>query len=163
MRDRLCAGIILLIAAFLEATFLNEIRLGGVQPELLLLSVLFLGLYKRGSWGFVTGLAAGGLKGIFSLSRSGTNLLVFAIIGLLIDCNRDKLYVENPLTQVFLSFFATLLAGAGYYLLTGLFEGTPLCLSKSMRMITLIGLYTAVISPVVFYILSRFFHAERQW
>ena len=161
MRDRLCAGIVLLIAALLEITFLNEVRLGGVQPELLLLSVVFFGLYKRGGWGFITGIAAGGLKGIFSLSRVGTNLIIFAIVGLLIDYNRDKLYAENPPTQVFLSFIAALLAGVGHYVLTSLFEGTSLCLSMSLRLIFFIAFYTAAISPVVFFILSRFFRAER--
>ena len=161
LKDRLYIGLVLFIVVLCEATFLNAVRIGGAKPDILLLSVLFFGLAKRGGWGFGTGLAAGTLKGLFSLSWLGVNLLVLAAVGLIIDYQRDKLYSESRLTQILLSGSAAFLAGTGYYIFTRLFAGTPLAFAPSLKLILLVSLYTTAIAPLFFTILSRLFRVER--
>jgi len=64
---RLNIYFVLALALFLQVTVLNYVKISGTKPDLMLICVIFFGLFLGGGAGFEAGIIAGLLKDIFAL------------------------------------------------------------------------------------------------
>ncbi|HEA47270.1 MAG TPA: rod shape-determining protein MreD [bacterium] len=160
MNKKRVAPLILLFFLFLfllifQATSLNRLSILGVKPDLLLILVIFFGLYKGPLSGAWCGFLAGILLDTFSPVPLGTNALSKTILGFLAGVVAPLLYFETPLTQGFLLFIGMLLEGMILFILLSSFHLAP-PLSYSLRYIILpASLYTALLTPLLFYTFKK--------
>ncbi|MBL7069115.1 MAG: rod shape-determining protein MreD [Candidatus Omnitrophica bacterium] len=147
----------LIITLILESTLFNFFKIGGIQPNFMLILVVFVGLYSEWGEALETGIAAGLLRGAFSAGSVGINLVAFGACALLVSYFKNKVYRENFLTQIivtlttalFISVFAIL---ARIVMKDVLFVGIDL-FGALTRTVLLISLYTSLFSPPIFYCL----------
>ena len=153
--------IILTVALLLsiQTTFLAIFFPSSIAPDLVLIAVVYCGIYLKGNtgiwlavlFGFFQDCLSGGLLGVNSLSK-GLAGLFFCFI-------KDKIIVQGVIPISFFIFATSLVDGIIYFLsmsslLGGLIKGNFLFAS-----IILFGVYNAAIAPFLFYI----FNKVRQW
>lgn len=114
---------ILFLSLTLESTLFDQLTFYGVKPDLLLVLVLFYGLF-RGSisgakLGFFYGLAEDLLLGRFVGLNAATKMLVGYLIGL----GERRFFKNNLILPILVVFGGTLLSHFMYTLLFSLISG----------------------------------------
>ena len=96
---------IILIAAFLiQLLFLDHIKIAGVKPDLLILSVAFFAIFFGPGIGTEAGFVSGLFKDTYSLDIFGVNIVLLSLTGLIAGMLSPKLFRESKLTQGLLVF-----------------------------------------------------------
>lgn len=92
----------------LESTLLEELKVAGVKPDLLLIFVVFWALFhgklEGAKMGFIFGLA----EDLFVSKFIGLNVLCKMAVGYLVGMMENKFFKENFLVPVFTLFLATI-------------------------------------------------------
>ena len=138
------------IAAVLQSTVLRFAAIAGVQPDLVLIIVVFVA-HKNGSMmGQITGLGAGIILDVMGLSPLGFYALIYAVIGVLYGATKGKMFVDPIFMPALLLLVALLLKAVLGVALGGLF-GIEGVIARTFSVSYLIELgYSAVVSPVIF-------------
>ena len=150
------AGFILLLSlVILQTTSLNRLSILGIKPYLLLILVIFIGLYKGPIPGAWYGLLAGILLDLFSPIPLGTNALSKTVLGFLAGVAAPLLYFEAPLTQGLLLFLGMLLEGMILFILLASFHLAPPLRYSLLYIILPAALYTFLLTPFLFYAFKK--------
>lgn len=120
--SRLRVYSILALALILDLTLLDHIKIFGVKPDLVLISVVFFGLFLGRRMGIETGFVAGFLKDIFALDYFGINAFVIALTGLIAGILGAKFSRESRRTQVLLVIFLTAFSMTIHFILASIFS-----------------------------------------
>ena len=147
--------ILFLIEFFLHKNF-NTFKL---RPELLLISVLFFGFNFGALKGAEIGLVAGILKDMFSLDNFGLTILAFLLIGILAGRIREKIFKDNILAQGFTSAISVYIVCGIHFIFINKYIN-PYFISEFWQICAHKALYTALVAPVVFFILKHSFPSE---
>lgn len=156
--------IAILLISILEATLLNNIKLINVQPDLLLILVLFSSLFFDRRTALEAGIAAGLLRDLLSFDIFGLNLILFGLIAFFTNLFADKVYKSFFLAQVFL----TLIAGTAFYLshLTARLMAGRMGISTFGEgffwVVIPAVLYTSLAAPLIFFVLRRIFRRTKR-
>ena len=92
----------ILLAFTLHITVLNYISLLGAKPDLMMICVVFFGLFAGGGAGLEAGIFAGLLKDLFCLDFIGINTFIFGVSGLIVGTLNTKFFKESKMTQLIL-------------------------------------------------------------
>ena len=157
--NRFGSYILLLLAVVLESTIFYRVKLLGAQPDILLISVLFLGLYSEHRYAVEMGMTAGLLRDIVSTGPFGANLVLFGITGYLASAHSNKIYKEYPLSQIILTMSAAAFLYFGFLNLKILSAGKSLSdFYEGLKNIVIPAVfYTSLVSPPVFFVLRHLF------
>lgn len=155
--NRFSVYLLLFIMLVLQSTLLDYIKIFNAKPDLLLLLVIFFGLFFGGALGFETGLAAGLLKDILSVDIFGVNTIILALTGLMTGLLSPKFFKESKLTQYLLVFMlSTLSMFARYFIDLYISKITYINLSEYLSgQIIPASFYTSLVSAIIFPILIR--------
>ena len=95
------------IALFLiiHLTLLGHIEISGAKPDILLILVVFIGLFFGSEAGFEAGIAAGFGKDIFAFDYFGANAFILGVTGVIVGAVSTKIFRESGLTRSLLVFF----------------------------------------------------------
>lgn len=146
--------LVILFFAFLEVNFPKYLRLFGTAPDLLLICVVFFNIYFKPRNAFSFSSFSGIIKDALSLVRFGTNFISFTICGFVIGKTKASVYHNDKFSQILIVFVVSFLNSFIFYLLNLSSGSFPFF--KSLFFIMLPeALYTAVLSPIMFYILKR--------
>lgn len=156
---RIVPFILLLLLTILQATSLNRLSILGIKPDLLLILVIFIGLYKGPISGAWYGFLAGILLDIFSPSPLGTNALSKTVLGFLAGAVAPLLYFEAPFIQGLFLFIAMLLEGLILFILLSSFYLAPSFYYSFLYIILPASFYTSLLTPFFFYTFKRISHA----
>ncbi len=141
--------LILFFAVILQLTLIPHFSINKVEPNLVLLLVIFFGFFEgelNGSlWGFLSGF----FLDLFTLSFFGVNMLLKTLTGFFSGLTRKAIAAESPLIISFFVFFASLLSQIIYFLL--LFTiGAKLSFGVTFyRKILFLALYNSSISFLI--------------
>lgn len=140
----------LIILAILQATIFNYFRIFQVKPDLLLISVVFIGLSAwELRWVLFFAILAGAFKDIFTANTFGINTLLFPLWGFLIMKLAKKVSLEGWYIRAGLVFVTVVLnvivarainLSLGNYIPTGIF----------LRVTFWESLYTLAVSLLIF-------------
>lgn len=148
--------ITLLFIAFIQATILTRIKVCNVQPDLLLLTVIFFALLAKRKDKInplVFALSAGLLKDIFSSNILGVNASSFTILALVIERYRQKIYNEHLVSYFLVTLFSSLFVSLFYYFVS--IRALPPFLNSLYLIILPFSIYTALFSIPYFYLLRK--------
>lgn len=156
---RLHIYFLLLSALLIHLTVLSHIRLFGAAPDLMLIIVIFFGLFFGPGSGLECGLAAGILKDIFTPGFFGMNTAACAVTGLAAGVLNDKFYKESRFTEFILAVSFTAFCLSFHYMLASLVSANlalafPEYLATSVLPVSV---YTGLIALPVFLKLIDFY------
>ncbi|MFH1790622.1 MAG: rod shape-determining protein MreD [Candidatus Omnitrophota bacterium] len=126
----------LLIVFTVNQTIARYLAAGSCYPDMVLILVVFFGLFGGMRLGFETGIVCGIVRDTLDVGFFGMHAVTMGLSGLVCGAISDKVYRENALVQMVIVFSAGLPVSG--------FNVTA-------------SLYTAVISPVFFFLLQRIF------
>lgn len=148
--------IFILLVLILQVTFFRKIKIYNAQPDLLLITTIYFGLFHGFNLGLLVGLGCGFLEDIFSINFFGVNTFLFALTGLIMAFLSSRLYKYKILTQVWLTLVSCLLMGLFFNLITKTFTGHYFNLFWFLMMLPG-SFYTALVAPLFIFILTKLF------
>ncbi|MFH1552635.1 MAG: rod shape-determining protein MreD [Candidatus Omnitrophota bacterium] len=129
-------------------------------PDIILLMVVFAGIFRGGIEAAVLGLVAGLLRGLFSPETLPIDIFIFPAVGVISSVMTRMFYRQNPAAQIFTTTIAVTLVVALQTLYlnatSGSDIGVHIVLLKSWKPIVV----TVVISPFVFTFLKELLRLE---
>ena len=99
---------ILAAALFLQGGLLNYVKIFGAKPDLLLILVVFFGLFLGPAAGLESGLAAGLLKDIFALDFLWINFFILGLTGFIVGAINTQFFKESKRADFILVFLFTI-------------------------------------------------------
>ena len=148
--------VVIPIIFFLEITIFNKLQPFGVKPELLLAATVFFGFHSGRLRGAEAGAISGAIKDIFSTSGFGLNFFTFIFIGFISGALRKRLSKESFIVEFLLVNLAVYTSSFVHFIyfnkVVGASPGSNFLLATFLK-----GLYTGVLSLIMFYALSKIF------
>ena len=152
--------ITVVLAAIIQTTWLDAIKLQGVLPDLTLLLVVYFAIAdgeERAMWTAVIGGIYQDVSGNYTL---GHNVLSLVIVGYAVGRVSTRLITEHPAVKAGLVLLAAVAHGV-------VFTSVLYFQEPDTRPLHMIGtavipgaFYTAVLTPVVFFGLAWIFHRD---
>ncbi len=143
-------------AAVLQSTVLRFGAIAGVQPDLVLIIVVYVAHRNGSMMGQIAGLGAGIILDVMGLSPLGFYALIYAVIGAVYGVTKGKMFVDPIFMPVLLALVGLLMKAILGVALAGLF-GIGGVIDRVFSSSYLIELgYSAVVSPVLFGLLRVF-------
>ena len=112
---RLQIYLILLVALFLQGGIVNYITIFGAKPDLLLMCVLFFGLFLGPAAGLESGFAAGLLKDIFALDFLCINVVILGATGFIAGVVSTQFFKESKRMDFIFVFSFTIFSMLCHY------------------------------------------------
>lgn len=146
---------ILICISLFQSTMINWINFGSVVPDLyfpLVVYYSFLVDIKRNTISnWITGLT----KDFLSEGSLGMNSVFFVAVGLFIWSIRGILFKGHFVTQIFVTFIFSIIYNV-LYTLHMVISFRSLSISTTLWLIFACSLYTAMIVPILFWVLGKF-------
>ncbi|MFC1576240.1 rod shape-determining protein MreD [Candidatus Omnitrophota bacterium] len=157
--SRLKIYVVILVLFFAEVVLFGNLRIFGARPSLLLITTLFFGFNFGMARGAEVGLVSGVLTDMLSIGSFGINTFSFLLAGSLSGYLKDKLFRDNFVTQFFLSNVSIyLIAGVYFLYFDKILKTDPG--AGFLRLSLAKGLYTGLLAPILFFILTMIFRAR---
>lgn len=146
--------VLMALVAVLQSTILQFASIAGVQPDLVLIVLVFIANRNGSLIGQLAGLGAGVVLDVIGLSPLGFFALVYTIVGALYGVTRGKMFVDPVFMPVIFAIVGLVVKGLLGVALAGIF-GISGVASRVFSTAYLIELgYTAVLAPVLFGLLK---------
>jgi rod shape-determining protein MreD len=134
---------IVYVAAVLETSLADAIRVGYVTPDLLAMVAVIWILVTRGRWTFLLAGAIGLAADLIAPGRLGMGTASFLLVGYGLTRLRTKLELDHLLWQVPLVGVATTVLAAGQAIGSWLLDETAVPLAALLARALGVGVYTA--------------------
>ncbi len=147
-------------AAVLQSTVLSFASIAGVQPDLVIIALVFIANKNGSMVGQLSGLGAGIVLDVMGLSPLGFYALIYTLIGAAYGITKGKMFVDPIFIPVVFALIALVVKGlfgaalAGLFGITGVFPRV-----FSTTYLIEIG-YTAILAPVIFGLLRFVKHLQ---
>lgn len=115
MKKAIVTGILIIAAYLIQTTFLEELRLASIVPNLLLFITFICGFMNGKKAGMLTGFFCGLLIDIFSGGAIGLNTLIYMYIGYFNGCFQNLFFNEDIKLPLFLLAVSELFYGVFVY------------------------------------------------
>ena len=146
---------ILFIITIFQTVVIPHFAVLGATPDFFLIFTVFYSLNVDIKRGAIVNWVCGILKDTFSLGIFGISSFLLVLVGYIIGCVREFVFKEHPLTQVLITFLSAVFYGLCYLLfLLIFFEDVKL--TGMVQKTVLSALYSAAISPLLFFIFNLF-------
>ena len=111
-----------LLIYFLQTNFFNWYNIAGIQPNLFIILVLFIGLFLGRRYGVLLGIIFGFLLDLFIGKRIGFNSIMLGISGLIGGILDKSFSKESRITFMLMSTAVTILCEIINYTLSKIYE-----------------------------------------
>lgn len=139
-----------LLCLVLHTTLLNEIRIAGVMPDVMLLVAVAAGLEAGPGYGAVIGFASGMLADLLLPTPLGLSALVFTLIGYIVGLAKAGLLRDSPWFPVAVAFVASSAGVALFALIGSMIGETGLVNAHLATIMLVVGITNAVLAlPVL--------------
>jgi rod shape-determining protein MreD len=161
-RLRLYLSIIIIL--LLETSLLHRLSINNIRPNLMLIFIIFVGLYSDWREVLEAGIIGGLLRGALTTSPVGINLTILCLCGLITTYCKNKVYKESFLTQITMTLFVGLTFNILTLLCGKLVGDVELMNAQIHRAFTsaviLVSVYTSLIAPPTFFCLKKLLKAK---
>lgn len=163
MRKHLLWVMVTILAAMLETTWLQHISLLRVVPDLTLLVVLYFAMNYGEERAMLTGAIGGIINDIASNETLGFYVLCHVVIGYAAARVSARLITEHPAAKATLVFCASIMFGLLDIAVRYVLDPSIPALNTIIAKVVPGSFYTALFTPVVFFLLDRMFRKPREW
>lgn len=151
-KTKFIIGFILILLVILQSTVLDYIKIFNVKPDLVLATVIIVGVSADLKWVMVFSYLAGFLKDILGTSPFGLNTLVFPLLGFLSFKLSKKIAIETEYMKAATVFMAVILENLIAFLWL-IFTGLDISLGIFSRFTIISSIYTVLILILIFKII----------
>jgi rod shape-determining protein MreD len=143
---------VLILAVLIHLTVLDRFRICGARPDLVMICVVFFGLFLGRAAGLEAGVVSGLLVDIYALDHFGINMLVLGATGLVAGSLKTSFVKESKRSQALIVFACTAFSMSLHYAVVSAFSGAvSFGMSEYLRSGVLItAIYTSLVSVPVF-------------
>ena len=143
------AVIVFFLAALIEVTLIDSVKILSVKPSLFLIAVIYIALFWGRRPGMWFGFAAGIFLDLFAPQHMGLNTLLFTCTGFLVGSMAASLYREKYMSQVLILLLVCMVESLLYFALS---SGSPgAFLDFFLRYGVPGALYTWAFGAAIFY------------
>lgn len=160
MRRNVLWLVIIIATALIQATWLEAVRVAGVVPDLILLLVVYFAIAFGEERAMYTGVIGGLFQDVANTTSIGHNVLCHVIVAYATGRIANRLVTENPWVKTGLVLCAALVHGLLHSALLYAAQPHLANLGDIIARIVPGGFYTAIVTPIVFFILDRIFRSE---
>ncbi|WP_370327947.1 rod shape-determining protein MreD [Euzebya sp.] len=144
-------GVMILLAILLKTTVLPAVAVAGFRPDVLVLVVVAIGLAEGPESGVRVGFAAGLVQDLISGGSALVGVGALVVMGAGYAAGRLRPYIAASAQTgpIVLSGGLTAAATAAFGMLGRMFGTTEPTLGRVLVATLVVGLYSAVVSPLV--------------
>jgi len=154
---------LVVLAATLETTWIEHIRMYDVVPNLTLLMVVFFAIVDGEERAMLTGAIGGVFQDVASNAVLGHNVLSNVVVAYATARIAARLITEHPAAKVALAFGASIAAGVVYVGVAYVQDPTIAAFHGIVARVVPSAFYTALFTPLMFFPLDRVFKRKREW
>jgi rod shape-determining protein MreD len=158
--QRYKAIVFFIVLCVIQISALNYIEVFNVKPNILLVGVILLALYRGSQAGLEAGIIAGLLYSLGTSMSFGVAILPFALCGYISGFLGNNIYKESLLLRSLIVLIFSLVSGYIYYSVSSIFQAMPPFTTSIKYIILPYSLYTTLVSPLVFLILRKPFELK---
>ncbi|NUM52352.1 MAG: rod shape-determining protein MreD [Candidatus Hydrogenedentes bacterium] len=152
------------LAAMLETTWIERIRLLDVVPNLTLLMVVFFAIIEGEERAMFTGAIGGIFQDVASNAALGHHIFCNVIVGYAAARVASRMITEHPAAKAALVFSATIVFGLLFVGVTYVQDPATAAFRNIVERVVPESFYTALFTPVMFFLLDRVFRKpKREW
>ncbi len=154
MKTIVSGGVLALLTVVAQTNLLRVLEIRNVQPDLVLIMVVFLAHYHGPLVGESVGFVAGITEDLLSLAPPGYNALVRTLVGFVTGLTHNRMLLDPIFMPILLMVGAAILKMMLVFFLSVLFafEGGIDPLISGRAVIEVV--YTAGLGPIVFAVLK---------
>lgn len=151
MRVKIVAYTVLIfIIALIQSTVLENLKIYNVKPNLLMILIVVAALLSNNVEGAVIGFFCGLTQDMASGRVIGFYALLGLYLGIGIGSLNKRLYKENVLVVVFITFISTIVYEFFVYFLNSFFKGSIEFIYPFRYVIFPEAVYNSIISIIIF-------------
>jgi rod shape-determining protein MreD len=155
---------LVVLAAMLETTWIEQIRLLDVVPNLTLLMVVFFAIVDGEERAMLTGAIGGVFQDVASNATLGHHVLCNVIVGYAAARVASRMITEHPAAKTALVFSAAIAFGLLFVAIAYVQDPSTAALNGIIVRVVPAAFYTALFTPVMFFLLDRVFRRrKREW
>ena len=153
MRKNVIWAVLVVVAALLEATTMDLVRIQGVVPDLMLLLVVYFAIAEGEERAMFTGLLGGVFQDVMLHRGLGHHVLGLVIVGYVVSRISIRLITEHPGVKAALVFGASLANGVVFTTVAYVQQPSISALHLLASSVVPESFYTALATPIVFFAL----------
>ncbi|KUK31358.1 MAG: Rod shape-determining protein [Thermoanaerobacterales bacterium 50_218] len=153
---------VFLLSLLLQTTILPFLKIGGVMPDLLLIFLIFLALFRGSSKGGIAGFFVGLLEDLLVGRCLGSRALSGFLTCYVAGVFEGKVYKENPLVPFSFAFLGSVFYQLVFFVVQGFAGVSFFSFWPFVRYAVLQGLLNGVIGVLLFYPFSNLIQKERR-
>jgi rod shape-determining protein MreD len=154
-RRNLALVLIALTAVLAQTELFPNLRAGGVIPDIVLVSVIAVGLECGPETGAVYGFGAGLFIDMFLRPPAGLSALAYTLVGFAVGSVRTRLIRTSKLQYPLVGGLGSLLGGAIFVVAGVLVGQQQLWAERTVRIVGVRALYDATLALIVFPTVAR--------
>ena len=144
------------IIYFLQANFFNWFTISGVMPNILVIFVLFIGLFSNRITGVVYGVVIGGILDLVIGMQIGINAFGLGVIGFLAATFDKNFSKDSRATIMFMVLGATLIYEVMVYILNYIVLSTNIEIMNFVRILAIEIIYNLIIVIILYPFIQKF-------
>ncbi len=134
----------------------SRLAIEGVQPDLVLVLVVFFGLYAPRQDAYIAGWVLGLATDLMSIERLGLFSITFCAVAVMVNAVRNLVFLKSVATHLIITLAASLLAQIGLLAYRASVGAESVgAVHRVASECALIALYTAICATVVDSLLLR--------
>lgn len=146
---------IFLIMYFLQVNFFSWFTIGGIQPNLFIIIVLFIGLFAGRKIGIPIGICMGICLDFFIGKKIGMSGIMLGIVGALggyLDKNFSK---DSRITIILMTMGATIIYELGLYIMNIIILHSVVELLPFIKIILIEVVYNILLTVILYSLLQK--------
>jgi len=155
MRKEIRFLIAIIFLGLLQCTVMQNLKLFGVMPDLLLIGVVLAGVYFSWGWSLLFAAIAGFLKDILSVDNFALNVLIFSLWGYFIPKISRKISIDDIIALPFFIFVVTFINDIIFRFIF-LCQGRVISLVIFLKIAIIGSIYNAFMLLIIFRVLNYF-------
>ena len=113
--------IIAIIFYILQQTFFNWFTISGIMPNIMMILVLFIGLFTNKNLGAIYGISIGIIIDLLTSRTVGITAVVYGLVGWIAGVFDKNFSKDNRITIMFIVAATTIIAETAIFIISYLF------------------------------------------
>lgn len=147
--------IVFLLLYFLQSNFFSWYNIAGIQPNLYIIFVLFIGLFLGKSYGTALGVIFGLLIDLFIGKRIGLNGIMLGICGMIGGILDKSFSKDNRITFMLMTFFVTILCEIINYTLQIILLSAEPAFTEFMKIVIVEAIYNTILLIILYPLIQK--------
>ncbi len=138
----------------LQANFFTWFKIAGVMPNLLIIFMLYIGLFMGRNSAITYGIIFGMLVDIFISRSLGITSIMLAIIGIIADLFDKNFSKDNRITVMAMVCISTIIYELGVYILSYVFLNINIEIIAFAKILLIETLYNIILIIIIYPIMQ---------